>query len=179
MTSTAHMKQRLYQAFYKAQLNDPALQKPLSVNVEAKAFEQILNPLENFTHRGLNQEHGRVSVGEMAEALRISLAEAFSKEQFPENPEMRNDMLNALQGIIEKSEVSSHGIMVIDHEDLSDFYENRSVIEQAARTHTSFMNNPGLGRALLQVKDMIEQVSDNFWRPVEENSNDMHATYTS
>lgn len=99
---------------------------------------------------------------QLYEARRI-IQEAFSKENVyvPE----RTEMLNALQGILERCESDHSDILQIDYEDLHVLYKNRHVIYDAAHIHDAFMGNHELAESLKQVVRNIEAAQENNWMP--------------
>ncbi|MCB1784066.1 MAG: hypothetical protein KDI13_08710 [Alphaproteobacteria bacterium] len=95
--------------------------------------------------------------------VRCAIQEAFSKENIyiPE----RSEMLNALQGILERCENESSGYVEIDYEDLFIVYKNRDVLNDAAHIHEAFMGNYGLAQTLRQIAQNIEVAQANCWMP--------------
>lgn len=92
---------------------------------------------------------------------RRAVQEAFSKESvfMPE----RTQMLNALQGILERCENNTDDMIEIDYEDIFILYKNRAVINDAAHIHEAFMGNPSMGAALRQIVKNIETAQANYW----------------
>jgi hypothetical protein len=93
--------------------------------------------------------------------VRRAVQEAFSKESVfvPE----RTQMLNALQGILEKCEHAKGTAVEIDFEDLFILYKNRDVINDAAHIHEAFMGNTDLAESLRQIVKNIEKAQANNW----------------
>lgn len=95
--------------------------------------------------------------------LRQAVQEAFSKESVF-SPE-RTEFLNALQGILERVEITLGEIVEIDYEDLFLLHKHRHVIDEAAHIHEAFMGNAELARALRAVTLKIEDAQKNLWLP--------------
>lgn len=131
-----------------------------------KAYKEICG-----SKRVLRKIFGNImdehSIQDMIQALRQAVHEAFTMEVHPDitKREERTALLNALQGILEKSEPNAQGIMQIDFEDLFLLHRHRGALEEAAHIHEAFMGNYEVGAALRQITGNIESAQKRFWIP--------------
>lgn len=117
---------------------------------------------------------GEPSVRELVETLRQAVVEAFSREVYPEKAQERTGLVNALQGILEKSEPNAAGLVEIDYEDLFVLVHHREAILDAANLQERHFGNPALAGALRGVVKGIEQAQANLWRPAPDGPNLNH-----
>ncbi len=111
---------------------------------------------------------GEPTVRELVETLRQAVVEAFSREVYPEKAEQRTALVNALQGILEKSDPNAAGMVEIDYEDLFALVHHREAILDAANLHERHFGNPDISRALRGVVSNIETAQQHLWRPLPE-----------
>ncbi|MCB1591022.1 MAG: hypothetical protein KDI90_01085 [Alphaproteobacteria bacterium] len=102
---------------------------------------------------------------ELVETIRQAVVEAFSREHFPEEAEKRSALVNALQGILEKSEPNAQGKADLDFEDLFVLVRHREALIDAAKLHERHFGNPVVGDVLRQIADHVETAQKFLWEP--------------
>lgn len=101
----------------------------------------------------------------LVEFLRQAVVDAFAREHYPEKAEQRTALINALQGILEKSEPNAAGFLEVDFEDLFNLVQHRQAIMDAANLHERHFGNPELAQDLRNVMTGIEKAQAYLWRP--------------
>ncbi|MCB1680314.1 MAG: hypothetical protein H6858_06980 [Rhodospirillales bacterium] len=102
---------------------------------------------------------------DMVETIRQAVVEAFSREHNPEEAEIRSALVNALQGILEKSSPNGQGQADLDFDDLYVLVQHRATLIDAALIHERHFGNTVVGDVLRQVADHIETAQKYVWQP--------------
>ena len=102
---------------------------------------------------------------ELVETVRQAVVEAFSREHHPEEAERRSALVNALQGIVEKSQPNAQNKADIDFEDLFVLVQHREALIDAAHLHERHFGNTAVGQVLKQVAERIDTAQKFLWQP--------------
>ena len=118
-----------------------------------------------MTTRASTEEH-KLQARQLLEFLRGTVVEAFSGEYFPEMADVRNSMINALNGMQEKCVPSGDEKIHIDADDIHVFVSNRQTILDAADKLQREYGKEGLAAGLRNVVRSIEALQSNLWQPL-------------
>ncbi len=107
MSLSAQMKQQFFKAA-EAALSDPNLQQRPVVNIEIETFRQILTPIEAMLDK--DPVYGQYEMGiehQIEELRRMCLeAQAAHTTKDTYTKKRRSELLNVLQGVLEKVQES-------------------------------------------------------------------------
>ncbi len=102
---------------------------------------------------------------DLVEEVHRAVVDAFAREHHPEEAERRSALINALQGIIEKSTPNAQNKADIDFEDLFVLVQHREVMIDAAHLHERHFGNTHVGQVLKDISGNIERAQQFLWQP--------------